>query len=75
MELESFRRMKRWSQGQLAQAVGLKSKSAISMIETGERTASLRVALKIERISGGLVPAASICPEAAELGASTSEVQ
>lgn len=39
------------------------SKSWLSEIENGRREASLRLALKIERWSGGKVSAASICGE------------
>lgn len=65
MDLESFRKSRGLTQQQLAIAVGLRSKSYISRLETGAGPpASLRLALRIERYSGGLVAASSLCPEA-----------
>lgn len=52
-----------------AVALGLspKSKGWLSEIENGRRSASLRLALKIETWSKGKVPAASVCPEMASV--------
>ncbi|MBP6876580.1 MAG: helix-turn-helix transcriptional regulator [Phenylobacterium sp.] len=75
MELESFRKSQGMSQAQLARLLGLNSKGYISCIERRVQRCPLHLALKIERISGGLVTAASLSPEAAELGASASEAQ
>jgi DNA-binding XRE family transcriptional regulator len=55
------------SQEACASALGLRSKSYISEIETGAKPASLRLALKIERWSGGRVSASSISPAAREI--------
>lgn len=69
MDLATFRKTKKLSQEQLATTLGLKpsSKGWISEIESGLRPASLRLALKIERWSGGKVKAATLSPIAAEL--------
>jgi transcriptional regulator with XRE-family HTH domain len=65
MDLESFRKSRGLTQQQLATAVGLRSKSYISRLETGAGPpASLRLALRIERFSDGLVSASSLCPDA-----------
>ncbi|NWE53683.1 helix-turn-helix transcriptional regulator [Brevundimonas sp. P7753] len=50
---------------QCAVALGLSpsSKGWLSEIENGKRDASLRLALRIERWSGGAVSAASVCAE------------
>lgn len=60
--LTAYRVKRGLSQEALAKEVGLKGKSSISEIETGERTASVRVALEIEKWSGGVVSAASLNP-------------
>lgn len=67
MDLATYRKQRGLSQEELAQHLGLSSKGYISNIEKGERSASLHVALKIERWSGGAVKAASISPVAADL--------
>lgn len=48
-----------------AVALGLSptSKSWLSEIENGKKSASLRLALRIERWSGGAVLASSVCAE------------
>lgn len=53
---------------QTAVALELRPTSAswLSEIENGRRDASLRLALRIERWSGGEVTAASVCKEIAE---------
>ena len=50
---------------QCAVALGLSpsSKGWLSEIENGKRDASLRLALRIERWSGGAVSATSVCAE------------
>lgn len=67
MDLESFRKSRGLTQTELAQRLGLRSKGYVSRIETGAAACPLKLALKIERLSGGEVTAASLCPEAAEL--------
>lgn len=68
MDLETFRKSRGLTQAQLAEALGLRSKSYISRLETGAGPpASLRLALRIEQYSGGLVKAASLCPQEAHL--------
>lgn len=49
---------------EMAEALGLKpsNKGWLSEIENGLKPASIRLALRIERHSGGRVPAASLCP-------------
>lgn len=69
MTLAEFRKDKGLSQEEVANALGLKSKGHISDIERADsgRSPSLELALRIEKWSGGKVPASSICPLAAEL--------
>lgn len=67
MDLESFRKSRGLTQSELAKHLGLKSKGYVSRIETGAAACPLKLALKIEKLSGGEVTAASLCPEAAEL--------
>jgi DNA-binding XRE family transcriptional regulator len=67
MDLVSFRRQKGLSQEDVAKAVGVRSKSYISRIETQPGSCSLRLALKIERFTDGLVQARDLCPEAKDL--------
>jgi DNA-binding XRE family transcriptional regulator len=67
MDSVSYRKSRRWTQKQLAANLGVRSKSYISELETGAQPWPLKLALRYERLSGGMVPAASICPAAAEL--------
>ena len=67
MDLKAYREARGLSQEACASALGLRSKSYISEIETGARSASLHVALRIERWSEGKVLATSLCPVAREL--------
>lgn len=65
MDLTTFRTSRGLSLEQCAVELGLSptSKSWLSDIENGKRDASLRLALKIEKWTGGKVKAASVCPE------------
>lgn len=67
MNLESFRKSRGWTQEQLGEAVGIRSKGYVSRIERGLEQCSLRVALRIEHLSGGQVTAASLRPSDAAL--------
>jgi transcriptional regulator with XRE-family HTH domain len=67
MNLADFRSSLGLSQEECAKALGLRSKGHISSIENGARPASLKLAMKIERWSGGLVKAESISPAAVEV--------
>jgi DNA-binding XRE family transcriptional regulator len=67
MDLESFRKSRDLSQADLAKALGLRSKGYISSIERGTFPCPLKVALDIERYTGGLVTAASLCDEAKDV--------
>lgn len=70
MNLESFRKQRGLTQAQLAEALGIRSKSYISRLETGVGPEpSLRLALAIEKFTGGQVRAADLSSEAAQLGA------
>lgn len=53
------------SQEQFAKRLGLKSKGHISDLERNGTTCSVEVALKIESLSEGRVPAASLNPDVA----------
>lgn len=69
--LESIRRRRGLTQAQLAEELelGSKSKGYISRLENGRQEIGLRLALRIERWSGGELRAADICPEARGLAA------
>lgn len=67
MDPVSFRKSKKWSQTRLAEELGVGSRSYMSELETGKQRWPLRLALRLQMVSEGAVPAASICPEAAEL--------
>lgn len=55
--LEAFRKSEGLSQSALAERLGLRSKASINMIENGHRAASLKVALQLDELSEGRVPA------------------
>lgn len=65
MDLAQHRADRKLSLEKCAIELGLSpsSKGWLSEIESGKRDASLRLALKIERWSGGAVSAASVCSE------------
>lgn len=65
MDLAQHRSARKLSLAQCAVELGLSPTSAswLSEIENGRREASLRLALRIERWSGGSVTAASVCRE------------
>ncbi len=64
MDLASYRKSLGLSQEECARALGISSKGYVSGIERGARVASLRLAMRIERWSGGAVDAATLNPEA-----------
>lgn len=66
MDLATYRKSLGLSQGQFAPTVGLRNKGSVSKIEGGEPAAPL-VALRIQKVSGGLVPAIVLCPALAGL--------
>lgn len=66
MELAAYRKSLGLSQEECARALGITSKGYISGIESGDRRASLKLALRIERWSKGKVRAAKLNPQAAE---------
>lgn len=65
MDFAQHRKALGLSLEQTAIALGLAptSKGWLSEIENGKRDASLRLALKIERWSAGVVTASSVCAE------------
>lgn len=67
MSLTTFRESLGLTLEQCAVQLGLSksSKSWISDIENNVRPASVRLAMRIERWSGGAVQAASVCPDLA----------
>jgi transcriptional regulator with XRE-family HTH domain len=67
MDLQSYRKSRGLTQRQVADELGVKSDSLISMIERGERPASIDLAVKIQAWSGGKVLAAELSPMAADL--------
>lgn len=69
----TFRKSRGLSQAELAEALGLglRSKGYISRLESGATPWPLKLALRLEKLSSGEVPASSICAEAADLQVST----
>ena len=65
--LAAYRKKLGLTQEQLAALLGLRSKASISMVESGARPASLRMALKIERWSKGEVSARALSGAVGEL--------
>ncbi|MBX9707901.1 MAG: hypothetical protein K2X61_08225 [Caulobacteraceae bacterium] len=65
MTLLAIRTERGLTLAQCAVELGLSASSSswISEIENGKRDASLRLALRIERWSGGRVPAHTVCAE------------
>ena len=64
MEIAALRKELGLSQEAFAVRVGLKSKGHVSTLErTG--AASLRVAIEIDKLSGGRIPAGSLNPDVA----------
>ena len=64
MEIAELRKELGLSLEAFAAMVGLKSKGQMSLIERGE-PCSIAVALKIEELSGGRIPAATLSPDVA----------
>lgn len=60
MDLESFRKQRGLSQQQVARALGLQSKGSVSDIIRGRHKCPLKLALEIDRWSGGEVPALTL---------------
>ena len=60
MDLAAYRRSKGLSQAEVADALELQSKASISMIESGLRKATIRIALQIEHLTEGAVLAPSL---------------
>lgn len=58
--LEAFRKQRGLSQAQLAESVGLRSKAYISRLESGVQPCSIRLALQLEELSEGVVPAETL---------------
>lgn len=67
MDLATYRKSQGLTQEQLASLLGLRSKTSISMVESGLRPASLRLALRIEQWSNGEVRAHEVSAEAGAL--------
>ena len=56
MTLKEYRIIKKWSLSEVAERLGLKSISTVSMIENGKRKPSAELAQKIEILTDGAVP-------------------
>ena len=77
MDFAQHRKDRGLSLERTAVALGLapSSKGWLSEIENGRRSASIRLALRIERWSGGAVTAASVCPELRDATANDTPAQ
>lgn len=60
MAIASLRKSLKLSQAAFAAAVGLKSKGQVSLLERGLCGVGPDVAMRIEELSGGEIPAASL---------------
>lgn len=60
MHLLAYRKSTGRTQAQLAKELGLRSKSYVSRIETGAEVCPMKLALRIEELSSGRVPALSL---------------
>ena len=60
MDIQSLRKELGLSLEAFAAAIGLKSRGQVSDLEAGNRSPSVPVALAIERLSGGRIPADSL---------------
>lgn len=67
MDLESFRKARGLTQQQLAEAIGLRSKGSISMVERGIRDPSADLAIRLEHFSGGVLKAVDLRPDLADV--------
>lgn len=65
MDIQSLRQELGLSLGAFAARLGLKSRGQASSLESGARKPSVRVALEIERLSGGRISAADLNPDIA----------
>jgi DNA-binding XRE family transcriptional regulator len=66
MTIQELRKSLNLSQEAFAKTVGLTSKSYVSELESAdEPRCSVKVALEIERLSGGAISAASLNPDVA----------
>lgn len=65
MQVRTLRQELGMSQEEFASRLGLKSKGHLSQIERGEAGASIRVALELERLSGGRIKATELNEEVA----------
>ncbi|MCY1377704.1 hypothetical protein D9M69_652900 [compost metagenome] len=60
--LETWRRSQGWSQADLANKLGLRSKGHVSRLESGLGVTT-DLAIAIDRLSGGAVPVAELRPD------------
>lgn len=63
MNMHQWRKKSGLSQSQVALALGLRSKSHISRIESGAERASAEMAIAIDRLTSGEVPVAALRPD------------
>lgn len=63
MSLVNWRTRKGWTQRDLAQQLGLSSKSLISGFERGRLKPTTDQAIAIDRLSAGAVPVAELRPD------------
>lgn len=67
MDIAGLRAELNLSQEGFARALGISSKGYISELESGHRTPSPRLAVRIEKLSGGKIRAEALNPAVAEL--------
>ena len=72
MDIASLRKDLGLSQEEFAPRIGLKSKGHVCELEAG-KTPSIRVAIEIEKVSGGRIRAADLNPDVALVAQHLSE--
>lgn len=63
MKPATFRKSMGWTQGQMASRLGLRSKARISALESGADEWPAELAIRLDRLSRGVVPVAELRPD------------
>lgn len=63
MEIAAWRKSQGLSQGELAERLGLKSRAQVADFERGRQRLSAELAIKMDRISRGVVQVADLRPD------------
>ncbi|MDB5458126.1 MAG: putative antitoxin of bacterial toxin-antitoxin system, YdaS/YdaT [Caulobacter sp.] len=74
MDIAALRLELKLTQQAFGQLIGLSSKGHVSQLERGELPCSIDVALMIERLSGGRIPADDLNSDVARVRRATREL-